>query len=127
MKVRYETQDGKMSVEVEGTMVEVFEELGHFQEIFEDRTCRKGSKESDNVRFNVRTDPKEGDKYYELLCMEPGDLFHTKRAFSQNKKGTYAGGLYFSAKHKNAKGHEDGTYKADNGWLKWDRDQDKEV
>lgn len=95
MKVQYTTEDGRLSVEVEGdTAKDVFKQLAEFQEIFEDRTCVAKIKDkiikTDKVLFVVRV--VDGDEYYEMKCVDwDSGLFGFKKSFGQNKKG---GGLF---------------------------------
>lgn len=120
MKVLYTTRNNRMTVELEAdTQADLFKQLARFQEVFEDTTCRKFSQESDNVRFVVRQD-KEENEYYELRCVDdtPGSkLRGVKKAFGQHKKG---GGLFPKVK-------DGDNYLPDNGWVKWDPKQEKEV
>ena len=117
MKVTYTTRDGRLSVEIEGkTQVDVFEQLAAFQEVFEDRVCRKYGEVTDNVRFVVRED-EEQNKYFELRSAEPGKLAGVKRAYGQHKKG----GTLFPR----LKDSED-NWLPDNGWVKWNKATGKE-
>jgi len=80
MKVNYTTSNGRINVEIEGdTQVEIFQQLGNFQEIFAETEC--GKCESENVRFQVRN--VDDNLYYELRCMDCG----AKLAFGVMKKG----------------------------------------
>jgi len=117
MKVVYTTKDGRISVEIEGkTQTDIVEQLSEFQEVFEDRVCKKYGKSSDNVRFVVRED-SENNKYFELRCVEPGELYGVKRAFGQHKKG----GTLFP-KVKDA----DNNWLPDNGWVRFNKNTGKE-
>jgi len=60
----------------------------------------------------------EENEYFELYCNGPGKLRGCKKAFGQNKKG---GGLF--PRHKDG----DGNWLPDNGWMKWDAEQKREV
>ena len=90
------------------TQVDLWEQLGRFQEVFEDTTCSNGKESSDKVRFVVRTD-KEDNKYYELHCVDEGKpaLRYAKKQFGCHKKG---GGLFPKT-----------------NWVKWDKDKKEEV
>lgn len=88
-KLDYHFKSG-VHVELEGEKdTDLFEELSGLQEIFGDLTCsaKVDGKvvESNNVRFVVRTDDDE-NKYYELVCMEPGPLQYFKKQFGVKKK-----------------------------------------
>lgn len=90
---------------------ELFEKLASFQEVFGIDRCGKCG--STNLQYVVRTDDDD-NKYYELRCRDCGAKFR----FGCTKKGN---GLF--PKRKAA----DGSYLPDNGWVKWDKDQQKEV
>jgi DNA-directed RNA polymerase subunit RPC12/RpoP len=110
MKTSYTS--GKLTVEFDTTTaVELFEQLGVFQEVFGETKCGKCG--SENLRFVVRTDAEE-NKYYELRCVDCG----ARLSFGCHKKG---GGLF--PKRKDA----EGNWKPDNGWCKWDKASGKEV
>jgi hypothetical protein len=119
MKVSYTTKDGRLTAEFEvDTQVELFEELAAFQEIFENRVCTRNGQSSDNVVFRVRKD-KEENKYYEMVCMDPNkELFLAKKAFNVHK--TPKGYLYWEVKNK------EGEFKKNNGWLRYNKDTQKE-
>lgn len=113
MKVQYTTRDGRMTVEIEGkTQVDIFEQLAAFTEVFEDRTCTRNGKSSDNVRYVVRENEAE-DKFYELHCLDKdANLIGARLAFGQHKKG---GTLYPKRKDK------DGNWLPNNGWTKFNK------
>lgn len=114
MKLNYTTRNGRMSVELEGdTQQAIWEQLGTFQEIFEEAACGKCG--SENLRFVVRED-KEQNKYYELHCLERD--CRARLAFGSLKgKGA---GLY--PKRKDA----EGKWKGSNGWVKYNKETGKE-
>lgn len=116
MKINYTTNDGKMTVELEGTtQQELFAALAEFQEVFEDNTCIKGDESSSNVRFRVRN--VDDNKYFEKVCVQPGVLRNVRKSYGQLKVG---GGLFPKNKDK------DGNWLPDNGWVKWNADSGKE-
>ena len=110
MKINYKTGSGKISVELVGeTQVEIFEQLAHFQEIFDEGVCGKCGTE--NLRFQVRN--VEDNLYYELRCLDCG----AKLAFGAMKQG---GRLFPRRKDK------EGSWLNDRGWVKWNSDTQKE-
>ena len=83
MKVNYTNLSGRINVDIEAdTQIEIFEQLAHFQEIFDESVCGKCG--SENVRFQVRT--VEDNLYYELRCMDCG----AKLSFGVMKKEDYS-------------------------------------
>jgi len=117
MKLNYTTKDGRMSAEFEGTQSEIWEQIAHFQEVFEIGPATKNGESDDNVRFVVRE--VEDNKYYELRYTGSNPkLLGAKKSFGQHKKG---GGLF--PKNKD----DEGNWLPDNGWRQWDKDQKKEV
>ena len=110
MKVNYTNSTGRISAEIiADTQVEIFEQLAHFQEIFDESACGKCG--SENIRFQVRT--VEDNLYYELRCMDCG----AKLAFGTMKKG---GRLFPRRKDK------EGNWLNDRGWVKWNPDTQQE-
>lgn len=113
MKINYKSPLG-VSVEIESDSArDAVEQLAAFQEVFGEACGKCGSKD---VQFVVRTaQDKSGDdvQYYELRCRDCG----AKLAFGCNKKG---GGLF--PKRKDA----DGEWFNDRGWVKWNKETQKE-
>ena len=110
MKVSYNTPNGRMSVEFQvDTQVDLFQQLAFFQEVFGETGCGKCG--SENLRFQVRN--VEDNHYYELRCLDCGD----KLAFGVMKQG---GRLFPRRKDK------EGTWLPDNGWVKWNKETQKE-
>jgi hypothetical protein len=98
MKITYVTQDGRMTVEIEGNSdKELFRKLAHFQEVFEDVPAAKiGEKvvEGGNVLYRVRkakyTDEKGKEKeaeYFEKLIAN-GPLAWYKKSYGVLDDGT---------------------------------------
>ena len=84
MKANYTTQNGRITVEFEGdTQKSIFEQIGKFQEVFEQGQCGKCG--SENLRFVTRE--VDGNHYYELRCMD----CHARLSFGVMKVG---GGLF---------------------------------
>jgi len=103
MKANYTTQNGRITVEFEGdTQKSIFEQIGKFQEVFEQGQCGKCG--SENLRFVTRE--VDGNHYYELRCMD----CHARLSFGVMKVG---GGLF--PKRKDG----DGNWLPDGGWVKW--------
>lgn len=104
MKLNYNTEDGRMHIELAGESVkDLFERLSEFQEIFEaDTEC--GCCKSKSVRFLAR---KVDDyKFYELSCRACG----ARMSFGQAKQG---GGLFPKRRD------EDGEWLPNRGWAKF--------
>lgn len=120
MKVLYTTKDGRMTVELEGnSQAEIWRQIASFQEVFEDTKITKFEQTSDDVRFTVRKDDDDNE-YFELrYAGDNPKLFGVKKAFGQNKKPE--GKLFPKRKDK------EGNYLPDNGWVKYDKEQGKEI
>lgn len=88
---------------------ELFRALANVQEVFGNFRCGKCKKT--NLKFVVRT--VDDNDYYELHCQ---DCF-AKLGFGSHKKGDT---LFPKRK-------DDDGYLPDNGWLRWDKDQNKLV
>tara|TARA_Y100001938_G_scaffold141190_1_gene210579 strand:- start:17 stop:391 length:375 start_codon:yes stop_codon:yes gene_type:complete len=104
MKVTYKS--GKYSVEVEGGIKEIFEQLAVFDSVFGNTTNKANG--SDNIGFRVRE--KDGNKYYEMYDR---DTFHTLK-FGQTKKD---GSLFPRRKDRDT----DEWY-PNGGWTKYNPD-----
>lgn len=110
--------NSKVTLQAEGDSVrDVFEELAKFAEVFGDVVAVKkdwqNGKEIHDVIPVVRVDDDD-NKYYELKSPSTG----IKKAFGCHKKG---GGLFPKRKDK------DDNWLPDNGWVRWDREKEKEV
>lgn len=115
MKVRYTTNNRRLSVELEADNQKgLWAELAAFQDTFEESKCLKCNGE--DLKFVVRkatdSDGEEYD-YHELRCNKCG----AKLAFGQSKKG---GKLF--PKRKNKAGEVLGKY----GWVKWNPETEME-
>ena len=119
MKVIYKTKCGRLTVEFEAdSEAEIFRQIASFQEVFESAlTCRKDGKTSQDVHFVVRQDADENE-YFEARVVA-GPLVGVKKAFGQKKKPK--GKLFPRKKDQND------NWLPDNGWVRWDKDQQKEV
>lgn len=103
----------KTGVQVTGeTMKDVFAQLAELEEVFGITHCGKCS--GSDVQYTVRT--VDDNDYYELRCKNIS--CRARLAFGVNKKG---GGLF--PKRKDG----DGKWLPDGGWMKWDKDKNKEV
>ena len=110
MRLNYTTNNGRISVELEGeTQVDLFAQLGAFQEVFDETEC--GKCQSENLRFQVRN--VDDNLYYELKCMDCG----ARLSFGVMKKG---GRLFPRRKDK------EGNWRPDRGWVKWNPDTKQE-
>ena len=94
----------------------LFDELAHFQEVFEERVCGKCA--STDTRFVVRMN--DDNKYYEMHC----NKCRAKFIFGSNKKG---GGLF----PKRFETYKDGDkeksrVRGTNGWVKWNPQTNQE-
>ena len=95
MKVTYQTQNGKLKVELEGdSQRDIFGEISKFQEVFEEDTCGKCG--SGNIKFVVRN--VDENLYYELRCADCGAKLSFVNVYSTTKKlkRIYAVNLYVS-------------------------------
>jgi len=104
MKVHYQVNP-KMNVELEATkIVDVFEKLHNFQEVFGETKC--GKCQSENLKYVVRT--VDGNKYYELQCI----TCQAKLQFGVHK----VGGSIFPKRKDNQ-----GNWLNNRGWVKWNK------
>lgn len=88
---------------------ELFENLANLQEVFGEDRC--GKCDSTDLRFIVREN--DGNKFYEVQCRK----CYARLAFGSHKKGET---LFPKRK-------DGDSYLPDNGWTKWDREQQKRV
>ena len=110
MKVTYTGTNGRLKVELEAeSQVDLFQQLGEFQENFDETDC--GKCQSENLRFVVRN--VDENLYYDLKCLDCG----SRLSFGTMKKG---GRLFPRRKNK------DGEWLPDRGWVKWNPDTKKE-
>lgn len=96
-------------------MVAVFKEMARLQEVFMLDTCGKCG--SNNTRLVVRSalDKKgKSHDYHEMRCQNI--QCRARLAFGVTDDGLFP-------KRKN----EDGSYLPHNGWVTWDKEQQKEV
>ena len=108
MKLNYTTKNGRLSVEIEGeTQCDLFEELGSFQEVFDQTKCEKC--DSEDLSFVTRV--VDDNPYHELRC----NGCRAKLQFGKNKKG---GGLFPKRK-------EGDEYLPDKGWVRWNSEKRK--
>ena len=108
MKVKYQTKNGRISVELEGdSQREIFSQIAKFQEVFEETMCGKCG--SENLRFVVRN--VDDNLYYELRCMD----CQAKLAVGSHKKG---GGLFPKRK-------DGDDWLPNRGWVKWNPKTEK--
>jgi len=104
-------QFGNVTMELESdTQIGLVDEIIRHNDVFGNDKCGKCN--SEQVSFTRRD--VDGDLYYEIRCKKCG----AKLALSQHKKGNT---LYPRRKDK------DGNYLPDNGWVKWDKELQKEV
>ena len=97
-------------VELEGeTQADLFEQLSHFQEVFDESQC--GKCQSEDLRFQVRN--VDDNLYYELKCMDCG----ARLAFGVMKKG---GRLFPRRKDR------DSNWLPNRGWVKWNPETKQE-
>ena len=110
MKVNYTNNSGRIMVELDGeTQADLFEQLAHFQEVFDESQC--GKCQSEDLRFQVRN--VDDNLYYELKCADCG----SRLAFGVMKKG---GRLFPRRKDR------DGNWLPNRGWVKWNPETKKE-
>jgi len=96
------------------THVDLFSKIAGLQEVFGNSKCGKCG--STNLRYVVR-DSKDKDgndlTYFELWCLDCG----AKLRFGQHRSG---GTLFPKRKDK------DGNWIGDKGWVKWNKETNKE-
>jgi hypothetical protein len=110
MKVNYTNLSGRIMVELEGeTQADLFEQLAHFQEVFDESQC--GKCQSEDLRFQVRN--VDDNLYYELKCADCG----ARLAFGVMKKG---GRLFPRRKDR------DSNWLPNRGWVKWNPETKQE-
>jgi len=123
MILNYTTNNGRMTVTLEGeTQAELWRQLAAFQEVFEDTTCTKFNQSSDDVKFVVREN--NGNEFFELQYSgDNKQLWGVRKSFGQTKQG---GNLF--PKRKWPEGHpQEGEYKPDNSWTKFDKEAGHEI
>lgn len=97
--------------------VALFKFLSSMQEMFSHSVCERNGSVSEHVKCRVRKDDDENE-YFEFYCYKGDkDCLGAVKRFGQNKKG---GGLFPKNKDK------DGNWLPNNGWVKWNRDTNKE-
>jgi hypothetical protein len=129
MKLVYTTADGRMSVEIQGTSdKELFRQLAHFQEVFEDTPSGKvegkefaGGDVVYRVRRSKYTDEKGKEKeaeYFEKVVMS-GPLKWYKKAYGVLDDGS---DNLFPKRHVD----DDNSVAGNNGWHKYKGKQQAE-
>lgn len=102
-----------ISISVNGDKItDVFKELAKLEEIFGISKCGKCG--NTDLSFVVRN--VDDNDYYEMRCKS--NKCAARLAFGQHKKG---GGIFPKRKDKDDKWLPDG------GWMKWDKNQNKEI
>ena len=120
MKININFDGG--SVEATGsTHTELWEELAALEEAFTETTCGKCG--GSHIRHIVREND-DGDKFYEVHCQNM--KCRAKLRMSQRKKG---GNLYPRRKAvaNDSSGLEEGAWLPNGGWMRWDKEKNKEV
>lgn len=110
MKVRYNSIDGRFSVDLEGDQTQIFAQVAAFQEIFENTKCGKCGNE--DVRFVIRTN--DDVDYPELHCQNT--KCGAKLTFGKRKVG---GALFPHRKNS------EGEFISGNGWGKFNKQTGK--
>lgn len=112
MELTYVSRDGRFSAKFSGTFQEVFEQVADFEEVFCDNVCvGPDGAIYDDVRYQVRH--VDDNKYYEKICLSPGEAKYRRLSFGCNKKG---GGLFPKRKD------DDGNIVGWNGWGKYNKE-----
>ena len=116
MKVNYTTKNGRLTVELEAdNHTKLWAELASFQEVFEEDHCRKC--DSEDLKFVVRKSKDSKGKtfdYHELRCNSCG----AKMAFGVLDDASFR----LFPKRKG----EDGKYRGNYGWVKWNPETETE-
>lgn len=103
MKVKYLSQNKRLTLEAEGDVKEVFKQLAVFDEVFNNGECPVTN--STNIAFRCRE--IDGNTFYEVYDKESGYAL----SFGQTKQG---GKLFPRKKDK------DGNWLANGGWVKYE-------
>lgn len=112
MKVVLKITD-RLVFEIDGkSQKDIFEQLASIQEVFSFTKCEKC--QSTDLKFVVRE--VEGNKFYELRCQN-------RQCRARLSFGSHKVGETLFAKKKDG----GGNWLADSGWVRWDKDQQKEV
>ena len=112
-------QFGNVTMELESdTQIGLVDEIIKHNDVFGNDKCGKCN--SDNISFTRRD--VDGDIYYEIRCNKCG----AKLALSQHREGNT---LYPKRKagKNDSTGLEKGEWLPDGGWVKWDKELQKEV
>jgi len=116
MKVNYTTKNGRMTVELEADgHAGLWKELASFQEVFEEDIC--GKCQSNNLKFVVRkaSDAKGKEySYHELRCKD----CWAKLSFGVLDDGK--GSLFPKRKD------DEGNWRGKSGWVKFNKETQKE-
>lgn len=115
MEITYTTNDGRMTVKVDGEdQKSIVEQLSVFSEVFEEKEC--GKCKGHDLRFKVRkvVDGKKTHSYYERACGDCGAKLH----YGQHSEG----GTLFPKRYDTEAKQPIGK----NGWVKFNKDTGKE-
>lgn len=114
IKVQFKVRPN-LIVEVEGRDQKgLFEELASIQEVFGQKAC--GKCKSDDLRFSVRD--VDGNKFYEVVC----NSCRAKLAFGCHKQSPT---LFPKRSEEDESGKK--NWLPDGGWVKWDKNEGKNV
>jgi len=108
MKVKYQSQNSRLTLEAEGDVKEIFEQLALFDDVFNYEECPVTG--STNIAFRCRE--HDSNKYYEVYDRDSGYALH----FGQTKQGNKLFPRYKDTKT--------GEWLPNKGWTKYDRNSD---
>jgi len=115
MKVEFTAGGFKLIAEGEST-TEIFTQVSKFQDVFTGEPC--GKCQSHETRCVTRQ--VKDDTFYEMRCTKCG----ARLALGVKKEKN--GGL-FAKRQEKEEGSEKPVWLPDNGWMKWDAKQNKNV
>lgn len=98
--------------ELEGTQVEIFEQLSNIQDVFGNARC--GKCQCEDLKYVVRE--VDENKYYEIRCTN----CFAKLQVGQHKKG---GTLFAKRQEVNEDGER--SWYPDQGWVKYNKESGK--
>lgn len=100
--------------------LELFEFIADMQDVFGNTVCVRNGQSSSSVKLRVRQDEEE-NKYYEMFCYS-ADRDNRECQGARKSFGCHKSGKTLFPKGKD----KDGAYLPNNGWMKWNKETQKE-
>jgi hypothetical protein len=120
MKVQVKCGSG--AVQAEGdNHADIWKQLAELQEAFGERVC--GKCQSDDIRY-VHRQNEGGDDFFELRCQAKGCYAKLRMSVRKKEKCFYP---KRKAGKDDATGLTEGEWLPSNGWVRWDRKNEKEI